>query len=1204
MNRRILLPWFCLLLLLVSGNAWAQFAQRGALSGTVFDASGAVVAGAQITLLDVAQNQTRQIKADSAGHFEFDNLAASQYQLTAAGPGFQTEKSEAITVNIGAVAHYDFKLHPGSEQQTVTVTAEAGGLETEQTSVDTNITARQFEELPLNGRNFTAVAALAPGVATIPQPNINPGGTYAVGAMFAFGGTQFQTGGSFQGSRDNGYYVNGVNVNDNYESSLSFAPSTEALSTGTLNVSEFSAASGRDISSLTIQTKGGSSQFHGTAYDYLENDALNAFNPYDHASELITGQSVQKPVIKRNQFGGNLGGPVFIPKLFPDTWKKKFFFFVNYEDLIEHDAGQPIQTSVPSAAERTGDFSELLCTNSNFNNSQCAPTQLYNPFFTTYDASGNSSRPPIAGNRLDLATRADGVTPLIDPASAAYLAQGVLWPLPNLPMIPSSEVNYVAYQAPSITNSHLDTRFDATITSKDSIFVTWSRSIGSSKIAGGIPPGQLHNFPNKDQGYLITTNYVHVFTPHLTNEFIFGFGDSFLLAAGNLSYFNSASNPLNQLFQNTGTGITKGSFGVYVGSYTPVGANESFRAENQSLQFSDNLNWVLGRHTLAVGFNYFKKSEIDWDVARNVNFGATGGNYPYYPIGVNTRAFSGGGFNQGYIGGDNIADLVMGLPSDMQPRYTITGGDATAPDSPKIVPYWGFYVNDKFRISPKLTVSAGLRYDLAEPLYTPNFCCPIYTPTADGGILQIAGLAQGVPLHYLKAHKLDFAPRLSIAYSPNPKTVIRAGYGIFYSAGATQISHQEGQGVGGAVNYDVSYVALGLPPDTPRPDIFGLSNIFPADQSTALGVYPVSTGKGQGYFGDLSTGTAWSSVTYFDQKSFALPYYQRMLLDVQRQVGTHDVIILSYAGAQGRKGQDTANFNLPPYQTGWINGAGSDAYNAARPIQSTPAGRWGDTLVWRGKDNSFYNALIVQYRHDFSKGLQFTSNYTWGKTVSDYPYSNILNQNTNGGANGFQYPNVRSRGEATFSHRNRFVFSGIWGPQYGKSWPLWAKVPATGWRISGILTLESGDALTVQNGGGGNCLPDGVTCGTSANDGAGFDELLVSGNPNLSHGDKSFFRQFDASKFTIPANNVRGNSGLGTVRGPGQNNMDLSLAKTFALYERLHLEFRADAFNALNHTQWNCVNTAYPSGNPEFPFGSVCGAREARIAQLAAKLVF
>ena len=1161
MKQRVLPLLVSLFLFVASTSSWAQFAQRGALAGTVFDASGAVVPGTEVTLLDLGQNQSRKITTNSAGHFEFDNLAAGQYQLTAANKGFETQKSESIAVNIGAVAHYDFKLAPGSEQQTVTVSAESGGLVTDQTTLATNITAREFEDLPLNGRNFTAVSALAPGIATIPQPNINPGGTYSVGAMFAFGGTQFQTGGSFQGSRDNGYYINGVNVNDNYESSISFAPSTEAMSTGTVSVSEFSAASGRDISTLTMQTKGGSSRFHGEGFEFLENTDLNAFNPYDKASEIITGQTVSKPTIIRNQFGGNLGGPVFIPKILTGL-RKKAFFFANYENLIEHDGGQPVQTSVPSAAERTGDFSELLCTNPNFNNSQCAPTQLYNPYFTTYDAAGNSSRPPIPGNRLDLALKPDG-TPVIDPASAAYLA---LWPQPNLANIPSSEVNYVTTTSPGISRYVIDTRFDATITSKDSAFVTWSQSIGSSTITGGIAPEQLHNFPNVDHGYLVTANYVHVFTPNLTNEFIFGFGDSFLVMAGN---------------------------------YAGVGPNEQFRAENQSLQFSDNVDWVFGRHTLAVGFNYLKKTEQDWDVARNVSFGT---NQVGYPLGVNTQAFSSGGFNENYVGGDSMADLEMGIPADMQPRYTITGGDATAPDPPKISPYWGFYVNDKFRINPKLTLSAGLRYDLSLPLYTPNPhtgpCCQIYSPTSDGGILRIPGLAPGLPQRYLTAHKLNFAPRFSIAYSANPRTVIRAGYGIFFDTGATQVSAQQGQGVGGAINYDVSNVSLGKPKDTP---FLTLADIFPAPQSTALGTYPVSTGPGQGYLGDLATGNAWSFVQYFDQKSFSLPYYQRMMLDIQRQLTSHDVFTLSYAGAQGRKGLDTENINLPPYQTGWINGAGADAYNAARPNNSS---RFGDLEVWRGKDNSFYNALIVLYRHDFSNGLQFSSNYTWGKTVSDYPYSNILNLNTNGGADGFQYPNIRSRGEATFSHRNRFVFSGVWGPLYGSSWPQFAKIPLTGWRVSGIFTLESGDTLTVFNGGPGNCLPDGVTCGTSANDGAGTDELFVSGNPNLGHGSKTFLQQFDTSKFTIPPQNVRGNSGLGTIRGPGQNNLDFSLAKTFQLYESLHLEFRADAFNALNHSQWNALNTTYPSGNPQFPFGSVAGAREARIGQVGAKIVF
>jgi hypothetical protein len=1150
-------------------------------------------------LLDIAQNQSRQIKADAVGHFEFDNLAAGQYQLTAALEGFRTEKSEPIAVNIGTVAHYDFKLHAGSVQESVTVTDEVGGLETDKISIDTNITTQQFEDLPLNGRNFTSVAALAPGVSTYPQANINPGGTYAVGAMFAMGGTEFTAGGAFQGSRDSGFYVNGVNINDNYESSISFEPSAEALGTGTVQVSDFSAAIGHDIAALTMQTKGGSSLFHGEAFEFMENNDLNAVNPWVNANEIITGTPAIKPILHRNQFGGNLSGPIYIPKLLPGL-KKRLFFFANYENFIEHDGDQLITASVPSAAELTGNFCELLylsdCANGDYSSPNPNPIQLYNPFYTTYDESGTSSRPPIPNNRLDQATRSDG-SPLVD--TGALAIQKALWPSPNVPNTPSNEVNYTAYQAPGISNYHIDTRFDARITDKDSIFVTWSKSYGLSTLAGGIPPNELYNFPTQDQAYLVTANYVHIFTPRLTNELIFGNGDGALvtLSSSQFGWYNSSSNPLNTLFQNTGTGITKGVFAVNAAGYAVAGPGEVFRAENESYQISDNLDWVLGRHTLTVGMNYFRKSEIDWDIQRNAYF----------------QGFSTSGGDLGYVGGDGMADLEMGVPSNMWVRYTINGGDATSPDYNIIFPSWGMYVNDKFRMTPKLTVSAGLRYELSIPDYTPNPsiapCCAIYTPTADGGILEYPGIAAGLPVHYLKTPKLDFAPRLSIAYSPSPQRVIRVGYGIFYDTGASQISNNVGNAIYGtsaAVNYNVNNATLGDPVDTPA---LTLGSIFPAPLSTTLGSFPVSTGTGEGYEGDGYL----TAVTYYDQKSTPLPYYQRMMLDLQQQVGAHDVFTLSYSGAQGRKGQNETNINLPPYQTGWTygGGVGDPTYNAARP---NSVGRFSDIYVIRPRVNSFYNAAIIQYRHDFSKGFQATSNYTWGKTVSDYPWVNTLGNNgtSGGGTGGLQYPNLYDRGESNQSHRHRFVYSGIWSPTYGKSWPQWAKQPLTGWRITGIGTLESGDALTVYNGGpstpcpgsdaGTSICPTGY--GSSAQDGAGFDELNVSGNPNIGHGNKGFSRQFDTSKFSVPAMNVRGNSGLGTVRGPGQNNVDLSVAKTFTLYERLHLELRGDAFNAFNHTQWTGVNTTYPTGSTQYPFGQVNGAREARIGQVAAKLVF
>ncbi|WP_158821675.1 carboxypeptidase regulatory-like domain-containing protein [Granulicella sp. S156] len=1196
-KRRVLISMLFVLLLSLTGESWAQFAQRGGLAGTVFDSTGAVVPGAQITLLDLAQRQERKINADTAGHFEFDNLTAGQYQLTATLTGFQTAKSEPITVNIGGSAHFDFKLFPGSTTESVTVTAQEGGVDTERASIGTDVSTQQLEELPLNGRNFTSIAALTPGVSTYPQANVNTQGTYAVGAMFAVGGTQFTVGGAFEGSRDGGFYVNGVNINDNYESSISFEPSAEALGTGTIQVADFSAAVGHDISALTMQTKGGSSKFHGEAYDFIENDALNAVNPWTNANAIITGAPSAKPTLRRNQFGGNLSGPIFIPKLLPEL-KQRLFFFANYEKFIEHDGNALVTASVPSAAERTGDFSELLAPNQN-------PLQLYNPFYTTYDpVTGLSSRPAIAGNRLDLATRPNGA-PLLDPGALAI--QNALWPLPNVPNTPSNEVNYVSTQGSGISSYHFDTRFDAKITANDSIFVTWSKSSGGNTITGGIPPYQVHDFTNQDQAYLITANYVHIFTPHLTNEFIFGVGDGSLItiSSSEQSFLNSASNPLNTQFQNTGTGVTKGIFAIDVGNYATPGTGEVFHDENKSYQISDNVDFVKGRHTLSAGMNYFRKSEIDWDVQRNVQFGG----------------FSSGGGAQSYAGGDPMADLAMGLPSSMDVRYTVQGGSPTAPDYNIIFPYWGFYANDKFRINPKLTISAGLRYDLSIPDYTPNPstapCCAIYTSTPEGGVLEYPGIAAGLSNRYLKAPKLDFAPRLSIAYSPTPSTVIRAGYGIFYDTGASQVSNNLGNAIYGtsaSVNYNVNNVTLGALPDTP---VLNLSNIFPAPLTTTLGTFPVSTAVGQGYEGDGQ----WSQVTYYDQKSTPLPYYQRMLFDVQQQVGGHNVFTVSYVGAQGRKGQNEVNTNLPAYQTGWTYGGGvqDSTFNAARPNNS---GRFGDIFVIRPTINSFYNAAIFQFQRSFSRGVQITSSYTWGKTVSDYPVVNNLATNAYPfyGGGGLEYPNLNSRGESTQSHRNRMVISGIWAPEYGKNWSAFARVPLTGWRISGIATFESGDALTVSNGGPNQSCPaaDSGTpmCptgfGSSAQDGASFDgqygaafdQLNISGNPNIGHGQKSLSKQFNTSVFSVPPMNVRGNSGFGTVRGPGQERLDLSLAKTFPLYKTLHLEFRADAFNALNHSQWNSVVTTYPSGSAQYPFGSVNGAGDARIGQVAAKLIF
>jgi hypothetical protein len=1154
--------WIAVLLAVFTPRlSFGQFAQRGGVEGIVTDSSGAVIPDATVTLLDLEQKTTKSSTTDANGHYSFAEVTAGTYEVTASHAGFETTKSSTITVNLGRSARYDLKLNIGAQTETVTVDSSTAVMETGQANLNTNVTEKQFEQLPLNGRNFTSVAALAPGVATEPQQNINPGGTFSVGAQFASGGVAFTTGGLVEGSRDNGFYVNGVNITDNYETSLSYEPSVEALSTGTLQVADFSAANGHDFSTLSMQTKGGSSTFHGQAYDFIENDAFNATNPFDKAFAGYSGSdNFTKPTLRRNQFGGGVGGPVYIPK-FLTGLRNKAFFFANYENFIESDGNQPVYQSVPSAAERTGDFSELL--------GGPNPLQLYNPFFTTYDPNGFSSRPIVPNNRLDLAKRPDG-TAVFDSASQALMN---LYPLPNISGAPSSQVNYATTQKLGFSVYHFDSRFDFNATSKDNIFVTYSKSHGTNDNSGNLPPSQLYVSNVDDYAYLLTANYAHVFTSTLVNEFIFGIGDAALqtVAPDQISYLNSDANPFNKVFQNTGSGITRGVLQMQVDNYASPGFSQVFRAENKILQFSDNVSWTKHRHTLSIGGNYFRKSEFDWDFARYVDF---------------QQKFSTGGSLQNYEGGDAMADLAMGLPELIHQRYNFQGGDATSPELDVTFPYWGFYVNDKFAVTPRLTFTIGLRYDLSIPLYANNnLCCAIYNPTSDGGTLKLPGLASGVPQHYLSTPKKDFAPRVSFAYNLDRSTVLRAGYAIFYDVGATQISNEVGNALNGVPGYfsgdEITNVTKGAPSDTP---VLGLSNIFQVPPPLTPGNYPVSTGQGQGYFGD----GYYSTVYYYDQHSTPLPYYQRFMMDLQHEITPRDTFTLSYLGAQGRKGSNYININLPAYQTNWPT---QNAFNAARPNN---AGRFGDIFVQRPTLNSFYNAAVVQYQHQFVHGFQILSNYTWGKTVSDYPYVNTLAANGETGFNGFQYPEVYNRGENTLSHRSRFVYSGIWSPTYGQTWNHGVREVLSDWRLSFIGTVESGNALTIINDA------------TSPLDYAGAGELQVNGDPNIGHSSKNFFSLFNTSAFTIPATGVRGNSGLGTIRGPGQNNLDASLAKNFPIFDRFHAEFRADAFNVLNHTQWNGAQTYQTKTGTRsgIPFGAATGAREARILQLAFKLAF
>ena len=328
----------------------------------------------------------------------------------------------------------------------------------------------------------------------------------------------------------------------------------------------------------------------------------------------------------------------------------------------------------------------------------------------------------------------------------------------------------------------------------------------------------------------------------------------------------------------------------------------------------------------------------------------------------------------------------------------------------------------------------------------------------------------------------------------------------------------------------------------------------------------------------------------YDEKSGTIPYYQRYMVQLEKGFGPHMTVSASYVGGRGTNLMYYENVNKPGYQLGW---ASADIYNAARPSP-----RFADVRLIRTGLNSFYNSATAQVRHRLSKGLQLTANFTYSKTVHDYgvPQAGDFgtpNVNFGGYASvtrSWDWNRSLGRGEAPFSLPYRFVAGFTYTLPWGASLPALAKPVLQGWTFSGLTTFQSGQALTIFNGL------------TSARD-YEPDMPNVSANPNLSSGERTFNRYFNASVFSAPPNNVKANAGVGIVRGPGVNNWDIAITKTFRPKENVRLEFRADFLNAFNHTQWSGVSTNYTNA-PGNTFGWISGARDPRFMQFLIRASF
>ncbi len=1116
-------------LLFAASMAFSQFTLRSSISGAVTDSSGGVIVGAQVTLTELERQQQVTAVTGSSGNYTFNNLNPGRYQVTVQHTGFKKAVSDPVTLLAEQNPRVDIVLQVGQTSETVDVTATLPLVQAEEATVGAMVERTEVQELPIEGRNFTAMATLAPGISSSARGNY--GDTWAAGGHHLIGGVSYTVG----GGGDNGFYMNGVNINDNWVGGLSYAPGLEAISEVRVNVVDFSASAGRDISSLQVSTRGGTNKLHGAVLDGFQNDALNAWNTWD---KMHMTPDQPKNVLQRNQYGFNVGGPVIIPKVF--NGKDKAFFFVNLENMHENSGGSGAFYRVPTDAERNGDFSAWL-TRFPGDSSKI----LYDPFSTTYDAAGNSYRNPLPGNKLGgglLNTEAQDMLNLY-PKSNGY----------QDPTNPNDLNNLSIYQGARRTSTRLDMRFDYRITNEDNVYVTVSRSRGLTENFGGLFPELPLNL--QDTSYVVTVNYARTFGAHAANEFIFGqgMGQMFSVDQASQDYMHRTDTLRNKYFKNLGSGADLGLYAMNIWGLPSVGTAETFMASNPTLTLSDNLSVERGSHSLKFGFSYFRKGEHDWDYWRYVNFQnnfSRAGSVPCTDV-VQTGC--------GSLGGDGLADFLMGIPSYIQQRFKFNGN----PDMNLVIPYLGFYGQDKWHVTPRLTLDLGLRWDFVIPIYSANnWGNAVMDFSYPNWQLAIPGLASGYAQHYIPTKRTNFAPRLGIAYRARKDLVMRLSYGVFYNAGSNQAINAFGNAFGNAIPSYSGQIAQ-VYNDTPT---LSWGDVFPTQQEVNMG-YPIESGKGTGYFSD-----PWRSVNINDKQSNVPPYYQRYMGQVEKGFGSSNALTLMYVGSHGTHLTYNENVNQPAYQTGWTSG---DMYNAARPNNS---GRWGDVWLTRAGFNSVYNGGTVMFEHRFSRGVSWLTHYTYSKTSGNYP--------------GWYWNRSDGYGELSFSHPHRFVSGLLYHPEYGKSWHPALRAVATGWSIGAITLFQSGDALTAYNGQ------------TSARD-YEPDMPNVSGDPNASGGKQSFYNWFNTAAFSAPPTDTKGNAKPGIIRGPGTNNWDISMTKDFRPFEKLSVKFRAELFNAFNHTQWSGVNTTYvdPSRSDN-QFGWITGAREPRVVQLNLKISF
>lgn len=1095
---------------------WAQ-APTGEITGTIADSTGAVISGAQIVLTNPATNFSRSTQSNASGLYTLPSLVPGLYNLKVEMTGFSAQTRNNVELQVGQVTRIDFTLQIGNVSEVVEVTGGAPVLQTETTELGTVIENKRILELPLNGRNYLQLASLIPGATT--------NGPASSQGQQRMGGSRNQFALNVAGQRVhyNHYSLDGIeNTDPNFNTYL-VLPSIEMLQEFKVEQGLFQAEYGRAIAQINVSTKSGTNKLHGDVFEFMRNAKLDAKNFFDRPSDPI-------PPFKRNQFGFVVGGPAYIPKVIDG--RNKLFFLGNYEGLRERKALTQLAV-VPLNTDRAGDFASLN-------------RAIYDPATRGFNATGQVITSPMPfPNALIPASRQD--------ATSRRVLQD-FYPTANLGQLRGN--NFLNTEGRRSDSDQGTIRVDYTINQSMNWFFRYSHSDERQYLPINIPDQGNNANIITHQGVLANT---WVISPTMVNDFRGGVSR---LEAANIqqrAFQKDIVAELNIPDVSRGFPLYYGIPVFQISGFSNVGECNDCPFVNWDtvIQAKDDVAWTKGKHSFKFG--------VDFRRTRYNQIGAI------VPRG---RFTWDGRFTQNVVNnagqtntGTPMADFLLGLMSN-------TEGQVGAPIANFRTHYLAFYLQDMWRITPKLSMNWGIRWENEPPYYDKhdaivnvdfrwdNSIEPTFVRLGTGDPLAgNPGFPPAADIKYVRDGRFgrragvndtnDWAPRVGLAYQLTSKTVIRTGGGIYYV-----------RDIGNAV-FDV---VRNIP--------FTIRRNEPAQQF-------VPNQSWRRPFTQLGAPT----FLLINQHGERTSYVGQWSFGIQRELTSGTSLEVTYLGSTGVKLRRLINYNIPAPGPGDVT--------ARRPFP-----KFGQFQTMNAMAHSNYHGLQARLQRRFSNGFTVLSSFAYGKSID--LGSGIRTTDGDPLTPMDPYGLYRERGRSGFDFTKRLTTSWLYELPIGRGKRFLdqggiANVVLGNWQLGGIFTLQDGFPLSafcgpgnIQNGGDG-CRPD-VVPGSEA---------------NLSRDAKRVTRFFNTDAFIdrLPGGEQfrYGNSGRNIITGPGIMSWDLSMIKNFRFTESNSLEFRAEFFNLPNHPIFSPPGTTLRTST----YGVIGGTKiDSRQLQFGLKLHF